>query len=286
MLLLKDEDGTGQLNFYGVDIESKELISYTKPFAEINAKVIKLSPFENKAVIGLNHRNPHFHDLYLLDLDSGKFTLLFQNDHYAKFLVSDELDIVLKMKINENGSWTVFLKNDDKFLSLSSEEAFQTEFLAYNSLEKVVYFLDNRFSNTNQLIQKSIEAPYKEKVLGGQTLSDVDEVMFVKDKPVAYASYYTQKKWHVLDLAIQQDINLLIEKVGNNFEFVSQDYHGNTWIIRNSIPDKGIYFWRYKRDSHTLTQISPLNAHSFEDYSKMYEMIANARDGEKLVCYS
>ncbi|MCH9633474.1 MAG: Dipeptidyl aminopeptidase BIII [Chlamydiae bacterium] len=285
VLLLKDENGTGQLNLHGFDVESKEHISYTGQFTGVTAKVIKLSPSKNQALVGLNDRNPHFHDLYLLDLDSGNLSLVLQNDIYAKFLVSDELEVVLKMKINEDGSWTVFLKNNDVFLNLISEEAFQAEFISYNSSNKVVYFLDNRFTNTNQLTQKSIVAPFQEDVLGGQDFSDVDEVLFVQGFPKAYASYYTQKKWHVLDTSIQKDIEFLSQKVGSNFELVSQNLVGNTWIVSNSIPDKGVYFWMYDRDATKLKQISPSGTNRPESYAKMYEMVATARDGEKLVCY-
>ena len=163
VILLKDENGTGQLNLYGVDLESQTLISYTKPFFGVNAKVLKISPFENKAVIGLNHRNRHFYDLYTLDLDSGQFSFLFQNDRYAKFLVSDDLEVILKMEIHENGSWTIFSKNDTLFLNLSAEEAFQTEFLSCDHSGKSVYFLDNRFSNANQLVQKKYSSSVQRK---------------------------------------------------------------------------------------------------------------------------
>ncbi len=285
VLLLKDENGTGQLNLHGFDVESKEHIPYTEQFTGVNAKVIKLSPSKTQALVGLNHRNPHFHDLYLLDLDSGNLSLVLQNDIYAKFLVSDELEVILKIKINEDGSWTVFLKDDEVFLSLTSEEAFQTEFISYNSSNKVVYFLDNRFANTNQLTQKSILAPFQEDVLGGQDSSDVDQVMFVQGFPKAYASYYTQKKWHVLDVSIQKDIEFLTQKIGSNFELVSQNLVGGAWIVSNSIPDKGVYFWVYDRDTARLNQISPTDTNQSEEYAKMYEMIATARDGEKLVCY-
>lgn len=285
VLLLKDENGTGQLNLHGFDVVSKEHISYIEHLTGVNAKVIKLSPSKNQAIVGLNHRNPHFHDLYLLELDSGNLTLILQNDAYAKFLVSDDLEVILKMKINENGSWTVFLKNDEVFLTLTSEEAFQTEFISYNSSNKVVYFLDNRFSNTNQLTQKSIIAPYKEKILGGQTFSDVDEVIFIQGVPKAYASYYTQKKWHVLDSLIRKDIDFLTQNIGANFELVSQNQTGSTWIVSSSIPDKDVYFWVYESEAATLKQISPSDPTTSEAYAKMYEMVVTARDGERLVCY-
>lgn len=285
IVLLKDENGTGQLNLHGFDVESKTHTSYTEQFAKVNTKIIKVSSSKNQAVIGLNHRNPHFHDLYLLDLNSGNLTLLLQNDAYAKFLVSDELDVILKMKIHKNGSWTIFLKNDEEFLRLTSEEAFQTEFIFYNSSNKMVYFLDNRFSNTNQLTQKSTVSPFAEDVLGGQVMSDVDEVILIGGFPKAYASYYTQKEWHILDSSIQKDIDFLTQNIGANFELINQDKSGNRWVVSSRIPDKGVYFWMYDRSALQLDQISPSKTSQAENYAKMYEMIATARDGKKLVCY-
>ncbi|MDX8431118.1 MAG: DUF2920 family protein [Candidatus Algichlamydia australiensis] len=285
VLLLKDEEGKGQLHLHGFDVETKEHTPYTKQFSQVNTKVIKLSSTENVAVVGLNHRNPHFHDLYKLNLDSGQFSLLLENDTFANFLFSDDLEAFLKIKIHEDGSWTAYLDDDTVFLNLTAEEAFETKFLSYNNQEKRVHFLDNRFSNTNQLTQKSVEAPYEEKVLGGQKFSDVDEVIFFQGKPKAYASYYTQKKWHTIDSKIQQDIDFLIEKVGSNFTLVSLNQEASIWIVSNSIPDKGNYFWIFQRDSHKLTQISPSTSCEPKDYSKMYEMVVTARDGKQLVCY-
>lgn len=235
----------------------------------------------------MNHRNPHFHDLYVLDLDSGDFTLLFKNDGFAKFLVSDDLEIVLKMKINTDGLWTITTNNDEVIMTLSSEDAFQTDFISYDIEENAFYFLDNRFSNTNQLTKKNLASPYQEEVLGGQPHSDIDEVVFIEGRPKAYASYYTQKKWHILDSSIEEDIKFLESQTGQNFELVSQSRDNKVWIVSNSIPDKGVYFWAYRRDSHSLMQLFPLKSGSVHEnhFSKMYELIVTARDGKELVCY-
>ncbi len=286
ILLLKDENGTGQLNLHGFEIDSKKHHSYTKTFSNVNAKLIKLSSKENKAVIGLNHRNPHFHDLYILDLYSGEMILLFGNDSFAKFLISDELSILLKIRILADSSWEIFTHANDLFMSLTAADAFQTEFLSHESKTNWVYFLDNRYSNTNQLTKKSLLAPYPEEVVGGQLDSDVDEVIFINEQPHAYATYYTQKKWHPLHPSIQEDLHFLEKQVGSNFEVISQSKDHNLWIVSNSIPDQGNFFWRYKRDDRSLVQLSPTKSEANEkNYSKMYEYLVTARDGETLVCY-
>ncbi len=284
ILLLKDEDGKGRMDLYGIDIDSKEYVVYTEKFSNANAKIIKVSSQKNSAVIGLNDRNLHFHDLYLLDLDSGALSLLFKNDAYAKFLVSDQLTPVLKMKINEDGSWTVFTNNDAIFMHLSSEDAFQTEFLSYDEKKNAVYLLDNRFSNTNQLVEKSLSKPTEEIVLGAPAESDVDEVLFIGGEPKAYASYYTQKKWYAIDPGVEKDLAILEKNVGRNFEILSQSKQGDVWTVSNSIPDEGGYFWLYERKGQKLSLLHSPNA-SKDLFSKMYPLVVEARDGKKLVCY-
>jgi dipeptidyl aminopeptidase/acylaminoacyl peptidase len=336
VLLLKDENGTGQLHLHGIDIQSKDHVIYTEKFSKVNAKVIQISSQKNSAVIGLNNRNPHFHDLYVLDLESGDFKLLFQNDLYAKFLVSDSLDLVLKMQINDDGSWTVSTVDDVVFMQLSSSEAFQTEFLSYNEKNRSVYLLDNRFSDTNQLVVKPLFSASQEKVLvpsnksfekfdpsfpaqpcarsrqldasclrsppfagqknlganffknfcsqvlGTHPMSDIDEVLFIDGEPKAYASYYTQKQWHIIDSSIKDDIVFLEEQVGSNFEVVNQSKNSDLWIVSNSIPDQGEQFWIFERKAQVL---SLLHSSTTGRFSKMYPMIVDARDGQKLICY-
>ncbi|HEX2580220.1 MAG TPA: prolyl oligopeptidase family serine peptidase [Rhabdochlamydiaceae bacterium] len=283
VLLLKDENGTGNLDLHGIHIHTKEHTVYTEKFVNVTAKVIHISPDHNSVVIGLNDRNPGFDDLYLLDLDSGRFDLLLKNDCYAKFLVSDHLDIILKIRINdEDGSWRVFTSNDDVFMKLTSSDAFQTEFLSYNEKSQSVYLLDNRFSDTTQLVVKSLTAKSDEKVLGTQSTSDVDDVLFIAVKPKAYASYDEQKKWHALDPSIQKDLTLLESQVGSNFEIINSNKNGTLWMVSISIPDKGVQFWIYDTKTQNL---SPIHLPNPDHFSKMYSMVIPARDGKKLICY-
>ncbi len=280
IVLLKEEDGTGQLHLYGIDIHSKEHVVYTQQFSGVSAKVVRVGSQKNSAVVGLNNRNPHFHDLYLLDLDSGDFSLLLENDSYAKFLVSDRLNLILKMKINEDGSWTIFTENDAIFMQLSPEDAFQTEFISYDENKRAVYLLDCRFSNMNQLIAKSLSG--EEQVLGAHGDSDIDDVLLIGGEPKAYASYYMHKTWHVIDASVEKDISFLESQAGENFEIINQSKEEDLWIVSNSIPDEGTHFWLYERKAQIL---SVLHSPSKGPFSKMYPMIVNARDGQTLVCY-
>ncbi len=285
VVLVKDEEGTGRLHLHGFDIASKEQYAYTQKFPESTVKLIHLSPKQNQAIIGLNNRNPHFHDLYKLDLDSGQLSLILENDSYAKFLFSDDLELILKVKVNPDGSWSVFLKDDQLFLTFTAEESFQVELLSYNASKQTVYFLDSRYSNTSQLTEKSTTFPFQEVVLGGEEACDVDDVLFYDQSPKAYATYHTQKKWHSLEPVAEKDLYFLVQKIGHNFSLVSQTQCGSYWIVSNSIPDKGTCFWLYDREHSTLKQLFSSQDATGDCYSKMYELVVHARDGKELVCY-
>jgi dipeptidyl aminopeptidase/acylaminoacyl peptidase len=284
VLLLKDEQGTGKLNLHGIEMDSKNHVIYTEQFPNVNAKVIQIGS-DHKAVIGLNHRNPHFHDLYLLDLNSGNFTLLLENDSYAKFLFSKQLELILKMRIDdEDGSWTVYTAGDAVFMKLTSSEAFHTEFLSYGENNQSVYLLDNRFSDTNQLIVKSLSAPEDERVLGAHPNSDVDDVLFIQGKPRAYASYCAQKKWHGIDATVEKDLAFLEDRIGPDFDVINSNDKGNLWVVSSSVPHEGEHFWLYDRATeHLFALHAPQTKES--NFSKMYPMTVTARDGKTLTCY-
>ncbi|MCH9632075.1 MAG: Dipeptidyl aminopeptidase BIII [Chlamydiae bacterium] len=287
LLILKDENGTGNLKLYGYDIETQKEYAYTQDFERVVTKVVKVASQGNRIAVGLNNRNPKFHDLYILNLDTGNLDLLFQNDEFSKFLLNDDLEIVLKVKIEQDGCWTILTKDDRKFIDLNPQDAFQTELLSYNSENNSVYFLDNRYTNTNALTEKKLSDSFEEQLLGSQSLSDVDEVLFMNSKPRAYASYYTQKKWHPLDEFIRHSISFLEKEVGPNFTVVNQSNDSKFWIVSNSIPDKGSYYWIFNSEKLSLSRLSPIeNSDSpKKPFAKMYEMVATSRDGMPLICY-
>lgn len=285
VLLLKDEDGKGKLHLHGFNIDTKNQVVYTESFSNITTKVLQISSKKNQAIIGLNQRNPHFHDLYLLDLESGNLELFFENDQYAKFLISDNLDLILKMRINDkDGSWIILKANDELFVELTSQEAFQTEFLSYNEASDLVYLLDNRFSDTNQLVARSLSILDQQENLSSISISDVDDVLFIEGEPKAYAFYYEEKKWHPIDPSIEKDLLYLESQLGATFEVISCDRKGDTWIVSTSYPDQGTLFRLYDKKNQSLSLLQSAS-YELDSFSKMYPLIATARDGKKLVCY-
>lgn len=285
ILVLKDELGRGLLQLHGFNLTTRKKVNYTACFEKVSAKIYKVSQKENKVFVGLNSRDPLFHDLYALDLNTGEWTLLLENHEFAKFLVDNEGHPVLKMRIEPDGSWTILTEQNQVFLHLSSEEAFQADFLEYDEEAKTLYWLDNRETNTNCLTKTELFGSFKSQVLGNDEKSDIHELLWVQGQPAAFSTYYSQKDWHSLDSAFEQDLDLLQERLGKNFTVLSA--HQRYWSVVHAPPDQGRHFWLFDRLHREVKEINPfgVSTQTSKKLAKMYELIVKARDGQELVCY-
>jgi len=283
VIIVKDHLGKGRHHIFGIDIETKSITDYTEAYTKAHARLYHISPSENRAIIGLNERDPNFHDLYVLDFDTKKLSLLYENHTYQKFLFSDSLQIVLKCKVASDGEWNVYSADDRMLLQLNAEDAFHSSFLRYNEKEKRIYFLDNRDTDTTQLKSISIENPKNEVLIADPKISDVDTVTFVHNTPIAYASYHVFKKWHVLDPLFQEDFSAIEKKLGMHFQIMSRDAHNDLWLLYTDYPDIGPEFWLYNRHDKSLEHL--FTEYPEGDFSKVYPLVVEARDGLELVCY-
>ena len=283
VLLLKDVCGKGMHHIFGVDITSGESRDYTKNFNGVHAKLYHISATENKAIIGLNQRDPKLHDLYTLDLDSGEITLLYENRTYQKCIFSDSLKIIFKIRVAEDGAWKVYTADDQFFMEIPVEETFNTSFLSYNESEKEFFMLDCRSSDKNQLKSISLDDSRKEKVYAAPEISDVDSVLFIKNKPAAYATYHVRKKWHVLDSVVEEDFAIIEKQLGHDFDVMSQDRQNSAWLLATNLPEIGPEIWLYDRIEKKLVKLH--TEYPDAEFSKMYPLVVTAQDGMELVCY-
>ena len=283
IILLKDKNGTRQFHLYIVDVEAEHATDLMAAFKDGAAKVFCLSNSLNKAMIGINARNPEFYDLYQLDFATEKLTHVYQNDHFIKFVFNDQLEIVAKERLNPDGSHTVLDANDRLIFERNIEDSFHTECLAYNPHDLSLLLIDNLGCDTTQLKTISLKNPQERTVLGHDPRSDIYEVICHGDKPIAYTTYFIQKQWYALDKAVEPHLQYLEKHLGSGFEVLNQSKDGLTWVIRTSVPDQGVHFWLYQRATQQLQHLyAPSEG---PPLAKMYPLVVNSSDGLSLVSY-
>ena len=114
LLYVNDQGGDENFRLYGVDVASGALKSYT-PFEKTVVRVIGISPkVKDRVLIGLNNRDPRFHDVHSLDLASGKLTLVLQNEGYGSFNADRDLNLRLASRPNAAGGSDYFRISDTR----------------------------------------------------------------------------------------------------------------------------------------------------------------------------
>ena len=280
ILFLKDEDGTRNFHIWSVDTQTKELKNYTADRELVLGTIYGVSTSSNCAAIGVAGKNPLYHDVYHLDLESGELTLQIVNDRYGRFWFDENLEVAFKAAIQRDGAMTVFDARDEVFLELSPEDAFHTAPIFTHG--KTCYLVDSRTSDTTTLKKVNLETG-EETPLAHDPKSDIGEVIFEGDHPIAYSTCYTRTEWHPLEEQTGQDLAFLTNQIGTEFELLSQSKDGNHWILRSSQPLRGVELYHFHRKQRKLERL--FQTPQLKEFSDMHSLVIRSRDGLDLVCY-
>lgn len=281
IILLKDTDGKFQCDLYTVDVVSGEIKNLTSSFERIHTKLFKLSRTKNQGIVGINARTPQFRDLYLVDFDSGMLELVYQNDEFVNFLFDEDLQVLLKVKINPDFSHTFLDGKDNLFLEVAPEDAYHSAWVSYSSEDNMVYFLDTRGSNTTQLKKISLDGTKPDICIACDPISDIHDIIFEGEQIVGYSTFFLYKNWHMLEPKYAMAMEGIIQRIGPHFEIL--DKGPGAYVLRSSDPERGIEYYLYEKEGDKLTKLFALPG--IDSLAKMSPFLIPTRDGKELTSY-
>ena len=90
LLYLQDTGGDENEHLFRLDTQTGKTTDLT-PIKGIKVLPIQISPkLPNEILIGLNDRNPQYHDIYRIDLRTGNKSLVLKNDRFAGVVADDD----------------------------------------------------------------------------------------------------------------------------------------------------------------------------------------------------
>jgi hypothetical protein len=93
VLFINDEGGDENFKLFSISPEGGETRVLT-PFDGVQAQVLKVSlQVQDRILVGLNNRDPRWHDVHALDLASGELTEVLENDGFGAFLIDQQLEV-------------------------------------------------------------------------------------------------------------------------------------------------------------------------------------------------
>lgn len=292
ILYIQDKGGDENFLLYGVDVASGKERNYT-PFEKTRVILVGAShQHKNKILIGLNNRNPQYHDVHLLDLKTGATTEVMRNDSYSGFTADDTLTLRMAERSNPQGGTDYFNIADGKvdekaFASTGLEDSLTTTPAGFTNDGSVLYWLDSRDRNTAALYAQNMKTG-KRELLAENAKADIGGTMRDPKTGVveAYSVEYLKDDWTIIDDDLKSDWKLLGTKLTGDFGVQSRTDADDQWLIWNDplVAPSSVY--QFNRKTKELKQLyvgrpelvgAPL--------VPMYPVEIKSRDGLNLVSY-
>ena len=309
ILYLQDLGGDENWQLHSVDIGTKEDINLT-PFEEIpgpDGKPItmpngkKLRPraqiqdvsykFPQEILVGLNTRNPQYHDIYKINILNGLMTIVQQNDQFMNFQTDDNYNIRYAMKMTSDGGNEMFVPDENggwkSFDKIPMEDMMTTSPITFDKTGKTLYMIDSRGRNTAALVSKNLETG-EQKNIYENSKADVSNIMMhpVKKVVEAVASNYEKTEWTVLDESIKPDLDYLNTLENAEINVTDRTLNDSLWTIAFTVDNGPVKYYLYDRAKKKASFLFT-NRKSLEGLQLAYmnPVIIKSRDGLNLVSY-
>jgi len=291
ILYLQDANGDENWRIYSVDLRSGKILDLT-PFSGVRAEIRAISrKHPNEVIIGLNKRDPEYHDLYRLNIETGNMTLILENKEFSGFEIDDDFNVRLASNMTADGGSEVFRPAENKiwepFMKVEMEDALTTGFSGFDKNNKLIYLIDSRGRNTAALYSLDL-GTNESTFLAEDPKSDLTSMMVhpTEKNVQAVAFYYDRIQWKILDPSIQQDIDLLRGVEEGDMTVVSRSLDDKVWIVVYTKDNGPARYYRYDHEKKlTYFLFTDRELLAGLPLAKMIPAVIKSRDGLDLVCY-
>src|SRR5688572_20552847 len=291
ILYVQDKGGNENWMLFGVEVATGKQTTYTN-FDEAQVRVVSISPkVPGQILIGINNRNPQFHDVHKLDLATAQMTLVRENNEYARFLADWDHNLAFGQKQVAGGAFQVDrIDRDGKaraFLTIPAEDNLTTGFVGMTADGKTLYMRDSRNRNTGALVAVDI-ATEKATVLGGSEKADVDSAIRDPNTGVVedYSVNYLKDEWTPVGDALKEDIAFLNREARGEWSATSQSRDKRLWTVMVDRVSEPVTFYLYDRPAKKLTRLFTTRPElEGKALASMHPVEIKSRDGLTLVAY-
>ena len=293
ILFVNDKGGDENFLLYGVDIATGTQRTLT-PFEKTRVEVVNISRVvKDRILIAINNRDARWHDLYSLDLASGKLSLVLQNDgDYAGFLADEQLVPRLAMKATPDGGQAFYRITDGKvaatpFSTVGLDDALTTSPAGFTADGKTLYWVDSRDRDTAALVAQDVTTG-RQTVVAQDPRADIGGVIVdPKTGEVrAWSVNYLRNDWVSHDPATAKDLAWLKSQLKGDITVTSQTDADDLWTVGVDPVTAPSASYLFDRKAHSLKQLYVTRPELVgAPLVPMHPETIPARDGLTLVSY-
>ncbi|USX15254.1 S9 family peptidase [Oxalobacteraceae bacterium OTU3CAMAD1] len=292
LMFIQDKGGDENFLLYGVDVVSGKQTSLT-PFEKTRVRPIAYSnKVKDRVLIGLNNRDARWHDVYSLELATGKLTLLLQNDGYAGFLADEQLNLRVAEKARPDGGTTYLRLKDGKpdgepLADVGLDDSQTTAPLTFTADGKTLYWTDSRGRNTSALVAQDV-ATGKTTIVAQDARADIANALYDPKTGAAqaYSVDYLKQEYVALTPALKADLDFLKKNIKGQFTVGTRTEADDKWLVTVDSVTAPPATWLYERKGKRLTKLYVTRPElEGAPLAQMYPQEIKSRDGLTLVSY-
>jgi dipeptidyl aminopeptidase/acylaminoacyl peptidase len=258
LLYVQDKAGDENYLLYKVDVATGAETCLT-PFENTRVHVVGGSDtIRDRILVGLNNRDPQWHDVYQLNLTTGALELVLENNAWAGFETDDSLALRWAMRQNEAGGTDLHEITDGKIAEtprevVAMDDSLTTAMAGYTNDGATLYWLDSRGRDTAALYAEDT-ATGQRTLLAEDARADIGGTMRHTRTGViqAWSVTYLTTEWHCVDEGIRSSLDWLRAQLDGDFGVMSRTDDDLKWLVWNDPLTAPMRCYIYDRAADTL----------------------------------
>jgi dipeptidyl aminopeptidase/acylaminoacyl peptidase len=302
----RDSDGDENTVLIRIDPTNGASLELT-PSQGVSAIIVAGSDKDapNEIVVGLNDRNPRYHDLYTLKIDSGERELLYRSrDDGSRVMVERINGVwqpVLQVQVLPDGGITYELWSPSDsswrpFKRFTFEDTISGSGpLGFTRDGNWLYGILTTDDDLPRLVRWSrdqlhaCEMTCKPELVHRSTSGVLSIALTNIDNgtPILLQETDLRSRRVILDSSLKRDLDELSQLTsGKEFVIAGRDRHDKTWLVAIGSDQQGPQYWLWNRDQQQIRKlfsVQPL----LDQYNlvPMESLNLTARDGLRLPTY-
>lgn len=292
VLYIQDTNGDENWRLYSVDVMTGAIRDLT-PFEGVQVQLKHAShrhPAE--VIIGINSRDPQWHDLYRLDLLTGELALWEENNAYMDYQLDDDHRLRLAYQMTPDGGIDIFRRSGeawDAWSAITAADMLTTNPVGFDKDGGVLFLKDSRGRNTSAVVSVDTTSDALTLLAEDAQADAYDVIVHPTEKHVQAVSFvYERKRWQVLDPALAADLAHLRTVAGGDIEIASRTLDDRFWIVVYVVDDGPARYYLYDRQGQAVrflfTNRQELDVDGLP-LVPMRPVVIPSRDGLSLVAY-
>jgi len=291
VLYIRDTGGDEDFHIYSVDLDTGKTIDLT-PFEKTTGVFVGASyRHPDEYLLGINNRDPRWHDIWRVNVTTGERQLVEQHDRFAGFVADLNLDVRLAMEPTRDGGLTVYRRGDDgewqSFFKIAKDDSLTSSPIAFTDNDREFLMIDSSGRDKAALLLVDVDSDER-TVVAENDAGDISGTILdpKTNRPLAYAVNHQRTEWFGLDDTVAKDLAYLHKSLPGEISVLGQTRDNGLWIVASDAPKDPLAYYAYDRASGSVGELftsrpdltgAPLN--------EMHPVSIRSRDGLELVSY-